>query len=54
MQVFDFSQGQDYWYQEVVNPSEWKVKGKTSIKGAIFEADITQRVEKLRVSEENG
>ena len=54
MQVFDFSQGQDYWYQEVVNPSEWKVKGKTSIKGAIFEADITQRVEKLRVIEENG
>ena len=54
MQVFDFSQGQDYWYQEVVNTSEWKVKGKTSIKGAIFEANITQRVEKLRVIEENG
>ena len=33
---------------------ERKEKGKSTIKGAIFEVNITHRVWKLRLSEENG
>jgi hypothetical protein len=57
MQVWGILLGHGCWYQNAENPKtskpERKIKGKTTIKGAIFEVNITQRVWKLRLFKEN-